>query len=422
MLVKSDNKKVLVVGTTTDYIEWLRQVRPGKALFLTDYSLRRKATETVPDRDEEILSCLDDMDQAREDLQRHIRKRRIQLTGIVCFDCESMELTAALAQELGLPYPKPESIQLCRDKFLTKRLWQRNGVRCPSVKLVSSGSDVFSFMEAIDQPCVLKPLTGSGSELVFLCTSKKDCEKWSEVMRRELKGREHNRLYAKGSMEFLAEEYVNGTEYSCDFIADEKGVHVIRLTRKIRSDGKTFGTIAGYALSDYPSSEFLSETLEENLARAAQVLGIERTICMVDFLVADGEIVLLEMTPRAGGDCIPHLLRCSGWLDILATALDFADQKTIQPAAKSKNGKYVGVRLHAKRPGQIIRVNTKLLEHDPRIKEIHLIRQEGHRVSMPPVDYDSWYLGHVIFQPYSDVSLEDQCFEIRRELILESMP
>lgn len=418
--MKTNEQKVLVVGTTPDYIEWLRQTRPGKALFLTDYSLRRKASEPVPSLDEEILSCLDDEEQVKGDLLRHIRKRNTQLAGIVCFDCESMELTAVLAKELGLTYPELENIRLTRDKFRSKKLWQQNGVRCPQARLVSNGADVFAFMEEIDQPCVLKPLTGSGSELVFLCTSKKDCEKWSQVMCRELKTREANRLYTKAREQFIAEEYVHGTEYSCDFIADKKGARVIRLTRKIRADGKTFGTIAGYALTEYPALEFSADKLETMLGRAAQVLGIERTICMVDFLVTEDEIVLLEMTPRAGGDCIPHLLRSSGRIDILSVALDYAAKHTLPPATINSNGRYVGVRLHAKRPGQIIKVNTQILEKDPRIKEIHLIRKEGHRVNMPPVDYDSWYLGHVIFQPFTDIPLEEQCFEIRRELVLET--
>lgn len=413
-------EKVLVVGTTPDYIEWIRRARPGRALFLTDYSLRRKASEPDPSRDEEILTCLDDEEQTRDDLLRHIGKRDIRLAGIVCFDCESMELTANLARELELPYPDPESIRLCRDKYESKKIWQQSGVRCPTVRLMESGSDVYSFMREIGSPCVLKPLTGSGSELVFLCTTKKDSEKWAEVMRKELRDRESNRLFAKATVRFLAEEYVNGTEYSCDFIAGEKEVRVIRLTRKVHSESKPFGTIAGYALAEYPPSDFPAAMLEEMLGKAAWALNIGQAICMADFLVTDDEIVLLEMTPRPGGDCIPHLLRCSGWIDILAAAIDFAAHRIPPLPPEHKNGRYVGVRLHAKKPGQIIKLNAGRLQDDPRIKEINLIREEGHRISLPPQDYDSWYLGHVIFQPDGDVSVEKQCQEIRREIVLET--
>lgn len=411
---------MLVVGTTPDYVDWIRHARPGRALFLTDYSARRKAVETTPSRDEEVLTCLEDQEQVKSDLLRHIRKRNISIAGIACFDCESMELAATLAGEFSLPYPGVESIRLCRDKYASKILWRQNGVRCPKVRLVEKASDVFAFMQEIDQPCVLKPLTGSGSELVFCCSSKKDCEKWAQVMRHELKSRESNRLYAKATAQFLAEEYVSGTEYSCDFIVSDAGVRVIRLTRKIHADGRPLGTIAGYALADYPASEFSADQLEDTLTRAAHALGIEHAICMVDFLVTSDEIVLLEMTPRPGGDCIPHLLRRSGRMDILSLTLDFAAQQPLPPPAQNVNGRYVGVRLHAKKPGQIIKFHAERLEQDPRVREIHFVRPEGHRVNMPPADYDSWYLGYVIFQPEADAPLEAQCDEIRRELILET--
>ena len=53
---QSEPKKnqVLVVGTTSDYIEWIRKVRPGQALFLTEPKVRQNATEPCPDDGEEI--------------------------------------------------------------------------------------------------------------------------------------------------------------------------------------------------------------------------------------------------------------------------------------------------------------------------------------------------------------------------------
>ncbi len=44
------NKPVLVVGTTADYIEIINQRFPQKALFITDFNERAKATEAAPDR------------------------------------------------------------------------------------------------------------------------------------------------------------------------------------------------------------------------------------------------------------------------------------------------------------------------------------------------------------------------------------
>ncbi|MCL7486807.1 MAG: ATP-grasp domain-containing protein [Desulfobulbaceae bacterium] len=413
-------KKILVVGTTPDYIEWIRLACPQKALFLTDYPARHKAAEEAPGPGEEILTCLDDEEQVKSDLHRHLQRWHITLQGITCFDCESMELAATLAQDFSLPYPSVESIRLCRDKYLSKKLWQQNSVRCPRVKLVQSPEAVYGFMEKTG-PCVIKPLSGSGSELVFRCLSRKDCEKWTQVMQRELKERQSHRLYSGTTTWFLAEEFISGNEYSCDFMVTDHGVRIIRLTRKIHGPGRPFGTIAGYVLEPYPCTDFSAELLEQALHSGAGALGINHAICMVDFLVSGDEIVLLEMTLRPGGDCIPHLLRRSGRVDMISLAVGFAGQQSVSLPDEPLNGRYVGLRLHARKAGQIMKFSTDRLREDSRIREIQLIRPEGHRVALPPADYDSWYLGYVIFQPAEGVALEQQCNEISRELVLETV-
>lgn len=413
--------QVLVVGTTADYIDWIRQISPGRALFLTDPDSRKQAVEQIPHPSEEVLSPLGDYAQLKDDLLVHLQRWNISLNGIACFDCESLELAARLAKEFSLPYPTAESIRLCRDKYASKILWQRNSVKCPQVRLVQSAEGVFDFLQKLNVPCVIKPLTGSGSELVFNCMNKKDCEKWATILLQELHRRKSLRLYSEATSWFLAEEFIRGDEYSCDFIVRDDCVEVIRLTKKIHAPNKPFGTINGYALCRYPSNEFPADALEHTLYNGAIALGVTHAVCMVDFLVRDDEIVLLEMTPRPGGDCIPHLLRRSGILDSLVTALDFAQQRPLSIPRGKVNGQYVGLRLHAGKPGEIIKFDTELLQEDPRIREIHLIRKAGHLVAMPPHDYESWYLGHVIFEPEKGVALENQCQDLCRRLVVETV-
>lgn len=134
----NSNAKVLVVGTTSDYIEWIRQVSPGTALFLTDHAIRHQVTEPDPHRSEEILTDLDDEAQIKAETDRHLQQWNMTLDGIACFDCESMELAASLAADFDLPYPTVESIRHCRDKYMCKTLWRKRDVNCPRVRLVQS--------------------------------------------------------------------------------------------------------------------------------------------------------------------------------------------------------------------------------------------------------------------------------------------
>lgn len=410
--------KVLVVGTTSDYIDWLRRANPGRALFVTDSANRDQAVEPQPDADEELICDLDDTDAVAQKLQDHLRHWGLEVDGVACFDCESMELAATLARELALPYPSVDSIRLCRDKQAAKNRWQQSGVRCPRVRLVQSGPAVFDFLREIDAPCVLKPLSGSGSELVFYCASRRDCEKGTALMLAGLTARKHKRLYSNATAWFLAEEFVAGPEFSCDFAIKDERVNILRLTKKIKDDRKPFGTIDGYQLLDGAEAQLDWEVLATVLRHGARALGINHAICMVDFLVCHGEIILLEMTPRPGGDCLPFLLRRTAGLDILSCALDFAQGRPGLPAELAIGG-MVALRLHADRSGKILRIADSRLWQDPRTRELSLLRKAGDRITMPPADYESWYLGHLLFQPYPDLAIEQQCRELRRLLDLE---
>ncbi|MBU1737450.1 MAG: ATP-grasp domain-containing protein [Proteobacteria bacterium] len=413
-----NSSRVLVVGTTADYIEWIRRASPGRALFLTLPAVRDEACEPPPAADEEILCDLADEDEVKEKLAAHLLGTKFSLSGIMAFDCESMELAALLAGEYSLTYPSIAAIRRSRDKNATKKAWRANSVRCPESRLVQTAAGVASFMDELGGPCVLKPLTGSGSELVIYCGKNKDCGKATQIISRGLAERKAQRLYSNDSEWFLAEEYVDGDEYSCDFTIRDSQVDIVRITRKIKGDKQPFGTIMGYVLDELPEEAGGRDALGGILKRAAEALGLTDAICMVDFLVADEGIVLLEMTPRPGGDCLPFLMREAGMVDILIFALDFAERRKSVPPVK-KDGEFVGLRLHLPESGVLRNIEYDSLPEDPRVLEINIIRHPGHRVSMPPDDYESWFLGHLVFKAAPDVNLLDQCRELRRKIRVE---
>jgi hypothetical protein len=412
------NKPVLVVGTTADYIDWIRQAAPNRALFLTDPDIRREALEPAPEPVEEILCALTDASHAYDALTAHLHRWHLSLSGVACFDCESMELAATLAQQLSLPYPSLTSIRQCRDKFLSKTIWQQQNVSCPRMRLVRSENEATAFQQQTAGPIVLKPLAGSGSELVFRCAMAAECGPAFSAIIAGIKARQADRLYADSEEVALAEEYVKGAEYSCDFILEAGQATVIRLTKKIPASDGPFGTIQGYILVDALPDPFAQEQLADMLRRGAEALGLTRAICMADFLVRGSNITLLEMTPRLGGDCLPFLLRRARHLDMLLLALDFAQQRPSLHKGKPDQTMHVGLRLHAKSAGVVRELDTRPLLADKRLREIHLIRQIGDQVRMPPEDYKSWYLGHLIFQPSTVLDLEGQCHDLADRLVV----
>ncbi|NQU77006.1 MAG: ATP-grasp domain-containing protein [Planctomycetes bacterium] len=423
------NRRVLVVGTTADYIDIINRRLPQRAIFVTDADERAKAKENPPNEDTELLCDLADCEQVVVAVRKHLNRFRITPSGIACFDCESMGLAAFIAGELGLSYPSAEAVAACRSKLVSKQLWRGAGLPCPRVELVQDASEAVSFMHAAGGSVVLKPLTGSGSELVFLCTNEDECTAAVGTLKSRLASHPDRRMYEPYFFDgkkvdprkvFVIEEFIRGDEYSCDFVFDGDRVDIIRIARKIPDPGQVFGTTRAYIMpAELPSGLGGDSLFCGQLGRAAGALGLSRAICMLDFVVRDGRAVMIELAPRLGGDCLPALLLRSCGVDIIGYALDFAERRGVRFPAPSRWTPLVGMRLFGRQCGEITRIDSESLREDRRVVECCLKRRVGHRVVLPPEDYESRLLGHVIFEHSGPGSIESECVEIGEKLKVE---
>ena len=413
--------KVLVVGTTADYIEWIRTRYPHEALFITAPHVRQAAREPVPDPSEELVWDLSNPAALVHALTAHMETYSQIPDGIACFDCESMVTAARLAQTLGLLYPEESAILNCRDKQIAKQIWQASDIPCPRVWPVHNIDDLMPILNNVTAGLVLKPARGSGSELVFHCRNRKEAETAFHTMVSGLEKRKENPLFAHPDHLILAEEQISGPEYSADFILTKTGLTLIRVARKIIPANMPFGTAAGYEIPGKLPLQMPGEMVTHILEKAARALGLDTGICMVDFVITNNRPYLIEMTPRPGGDCLPWLLDISGNLDILKLTLDVARNRT-QNLKSFRFSPHMAIRIHAKKSGVLQAIHCRGLSSDPRVKQIHLIREPGHQIVLPPDDYDSWLLGHVIFDTDGWNFPETRCSLLARCLDIEIQP
>ena len=99
------DNRVLIVGTTPDYIAYIQKNYPRRALFLTDVTKRADAVEETPDKDSEIVCDLFASMQVQTALQVHLDKYHQKLSGVVCYDFEWLALADKFAERYELPYP-----------------------------------------------------------------------------------------------------------------------------------------------------------------------------------------------------------------------------------------------------------------------------------------------------------------------------
>ncbi len=420
-----NKNRVLVVGTTPDYIHWIRQTYPDRAIFVTDPRARKEAFEPIPSANEEILVELDSEKAVLKSLFSHLENHGQIITGIACFDCESLELASVIASEFALDFVSVETVRNCRDKFVSKKIWQENKILCPRTSPVKALEDVLSFLHECRNDIVLKPFYGSGSELVFRCRTQKECEDYFYTIQNGLSKRQSNPIFKQQSSTehlMLAEEFVSGPEYSCDIYIDWDGISIIRVAKKIKPSNQPFGTVYGYILPAALPTGVDEVVFENTLLKSARVLGVNRGICMVDFVISNHQASLIELTPRPGGDCLPALLKAAGDLDIIGMTLDVAEKKAVKLNGTIGFPPHIGLRIHAHKAGILKGFNTDELTAEKRIKNIKYIREPGHCITMPPADYDSWLLGHMIIKPEQQKHLEAQGLLIGRRLKVEIAP
>ena len=75
------DKRVLVAGTTADYVGLIDRRWPGRALFLTDPLERARAAGPAPDATSELAADLTDFKAVVSALEAHRVRWRIALTG-----------------------------------------------------------------------------------------------------------------------------------------------------------------------------------------------------------------------------------------------------------------------------------------------------------------------------------------------------
>lgn len=407
--------RTLIVGTTPDYIDKLRRQHPEQLFFITARAKRNGAREAAPGPAEELLF---DESVTATALAAKIKDRGVTGDGICAFDCESLALAAELAKELGLPYPDREAIHLCRDKYRSKERWLKAAVNCPEISRPKTITQAEDLCRDATNNWVLKPATGSGSELVFSVNRPQRAAAAFAALQQGLQRRRKDALYNRhgdGSTAIIAERRLQGPEYSVDFIFADPELKILRRTRKIPRPGAHFGTIRTYALVEKLAAA--ESELADLLKNACRALGLNQVMGMADLVLENGRLYLLELTPRPGGDCLPELLSAAGLPDILDLALGFARREALPKNCQPEP--LAALRLHARRAGVIRQIAFP--GDDRRVIDCRLLRGPGHRIIMPPADYDSWYLGYLIFRPVAGHSLEEQCHNLHKRLHIELM-
>lgn len=230
--------------------------------------------------------------------------RRIGVEGICSIASDLAAVTVNyVANQMGLVSNSMECTRASTNKHIMRRVFEENGDPSPKSILVESLRDLES--QNLKYPVIVKPIDRSGSRGITKLLKKDGLESAIE--------------YAKAQgfeKKVLVEEFVAGQEYSVECISWNGHHHFLAITKKYTTGAPHF--IEEAHLEPAPVSIEILEKVKRVVYHALTSLGIENGASHSELKITpDGDISLIEIGGRMGGDCI------GSSLVELSTGIDF---------------------------------------------------------------------------------------------------
>ncbi len=215
-----------------------------------------------------------------------------------------------LAKQLNLPGNDEKYSLICTNKYEMRKALNEAGIKVPEFQKVNSLKSI----KKLNFPKIVKPTDRSGSRAINLVNNEE-----------ELKKAIKNAIESSFEKCAIVEDVISGErEYSCETISYQGNHIILAVTKKYTTGFPSCIEIGHIEPSDLSDQE--QKLLSEILPKALDALHIKNGAAHTEFIIDDkGEINIVEIGARMGGDCIgSHLVRLSTGYDYLKMVIEVA--------------------------------------------------------------------------------------------------
>ncbi len=241
-----------------------------------------------------------------------LKCREIGIDGICSIASDLASITVSyVASHMGLIGNSMESAELSTNKYRMRKAFETNQDPSPRYIRVDQEDEVDP--SALTYPLIVKPLDRSGSRGI---TELKNPEGLKDAIRCAME-----QGFEKSA---LIEEFVQGQEYSVEYISWEGEHRFLALTRKFTTGMPHYIETAHLEPADV-GDEMLSR-IQAIVSHALTSLGIRYGASHSEIKISDsGEIKIIEIGARMGGDLIgSSLVELTTGYDFVNAVIDTA--------------------------------------------------------------------------------------------------
>lgn len=261
-----------------------------------------------------------------------------------------------VARNLGLNGNSELCDRLATNKYDMREAFKRFGIYTPKNVKVTSSEQCKRDID-IKYPVIVKPTDRSGSRAIT-CVYNEN----------ELKSAAQRAIDQSFEKAAIIEEFIEGKEYSCECISFKGKHQILALTEKFTTGSPNYIEVGHIQPAPIHDAK-IKKGIEITIFKALDALDIKNSASHAEFkLSGDGEVRIIEIGARMGGDCIgSDLVPLSTGLDYMKMVIDVAEGK--EPS-QGKKGAYpfVTIRFYLKKDDRKIKKR-----HDLRIIDEYIV-------------------------------------------------
>ena len=219
-----------------------------------------------------------------------------------------------LAEQMGLVGNTKECQVLSTNKYQMRRAFAEAGIAVPEFELVDTSDCLTKLHERkMELPLIVKPTDRSGSRAVTLVLTEG-----------ELKGAVATAVECSFQKKAIMESFLQGSEYSCECMSVHGSHHFLAMTKKFTTGYPHYIETGHLEPSDLDKET--EDRAVSTVIKALDALKIKEGASHSEFRIdSNGEIHMIEVGARMGGDCIgSHLVWLSTGYDFLKMVIDNA--------------------------------------------------------------------------------------------------
>ena len=327
-------------------------------------------------------------------------------------------LASSISEALGLPTNSIDSVRAASNKQTMRSLLQQEGLPCPNFLVVGIDKKPENIILQVTFPCVLKPLTLSGSCGVIRADDPESFQDAFTRISHLLQSFDRLEQDLAGR-QILIEDFIPGIEVALEGLLTKETFHCLALFDKPDPlNGPYFEETIYVTPSRLPHDT--QTRITESLAKAARAIGLREGPVHGELRINDQDIWVIEVAARSIGGKCSRMLEFGTGKSLEELILIHALGQDL-PSLDLKKGAGGVMMIPIPQEGILERIEgQKEAEQVPGVEELVMTAEPGdHLIPLPE---GKRYLGFIQARGEKPEEVEETLREAHRRLTVRIRP